>query len=369
MRLILSSSDFLVSGISYEGIPILINNQGNVVEPALDFFISNILRNARSSDKKTWESYGKHLYDYFGFLEARSLDWQYIPAEDSGEIPPLSHYVNWCQKIGNMASYVNDKTGIIKRFYRWAYERKLIDALPFYSTGNTYWGEQTNVDLKEPKSLIHVLTRSQANTILNAPINPTHHTALNLFLSAGLRAEEVTTLPLSYVKNLANHPRGKPYNLPLSPRDMALKNNKARTVSIPYSCMDSLWRYAAVIRPTLEQRSNKKNEALFLTRYGLPFEADGFNTPCSRLSKKLGFHIHPHLLRHTFASHLYVALEDLNRKGKLRESPILILQKQLGHSSMLTTMDYLHLIETINDEHGTKYQRELDVIANLYGQK
>lgn len=66
MRLYLSDSSFEVGGQAYEGFPILVDATGVVVEVALRFFVDDLLGRVGARDLKTWESYGRHLYDYFG---------------------------------------------------------------------------------------------------------------------------------------------------------------------------------------------------------------------------------------------------------------------------------------------------------------
>jgi site-specific recombinase XerC len=105
---------------------------------------------------------------------------------------------------------------------------------------------------------------------------------------------------------------------------------------------------------------------LFLTRYGEAFVADGLVAPLARLGQRLGFHIHPHMLRHSFATHTLASLEDLKRSGRLRSSPLVLLKGLLGHASINTTSRYLHHLDAIDDAYGTRYQAEIDALALGY---
>ena len=152
----------------------------------------------------------------------------------------------------------------------------------------------------------------------------------------------------------------------LNPREMDTKNDKARRVRVSVPCMNLLWQYRQAVRPALEKLGATKSSNMFLTRYGEPFVADGLVAPLKRLGKRLGFHLHPHMLRHTFATHTLAALEDLKRAGRLRSSPLVILKGLLGHSHITTTSRYVHCLDAIDDSYGTQYQADIDSLVLGY---
>ncbi|PTU65848.1 hypothetical protein DB032_13360 [Chromobacterium sp. Panama] len=386
MNLFLSDSRFEVGGQPYKGFPILIDANGAVVEVALQFFVDELLGKAGARDEKTWESYGRHLYDYFGYLEAKGLRWDYIPGTMSGDVAPLAHYVRWCDKtVGNKPGYINDKVGLIRRFYLWAWREGLVDELPFqnievvsshrdgmlsHTSGRAGKRQTTDLHMREADEPLVVLSRNQIDAALSAVSNPTHHVMLHLGLNAGLRAEEIITFPSRYVVDCSKlSAKVKSVAVYLNPRDMATKNDKPRIVRISVPCMNRLWQYREAVRPELEKVGDSKSPNLFLTRFGRPFAADGLVAPLSRLGKRLGFHIHPHMLRHTFATHTLAALEDLKRAKRLRGSPIVILMGLLGHSSVTMTSRYLHFLDAIDDAYGTRYQSEIDSLVLDYLEK
>lgn len=384
MNLFLSDGSFAVGGQAYTGFPILVDAEGCVVEVTLRFFVDTLLRSGGARDEKTWKAYGQHLYDFFGYLEAKSLAWDSVPGWNSGDVPALAHYVKWCDKVvGNSSGYINDKVGTIKRFYEWAMRAELIETLPFRSVdivsaskpvallghvgGNAGRVRTSDVNMREVRPVLRVLTRSQVDALLRTALNPTHHAVIYLALSGGLRAEELATFPLDFVVDCAKlHGGVRSVPVQLDPGRMETKNQKARTVRVSVACMNALWQYRASVRKQLEQISGRPQQTLFLTRFGLPFQADGFVAPLARLRKLLGFHVHPHILRHTFATHTLAALEDRKKAGKLRGSPLFIVKELLGHSSISSTTRYLHFMDEIDDEYATNYQSEIDEIAADY---
>lgn len=383
MNLYLSDASFQVGGQAYPGFPLLVDATGSVVEVALLFFKGELLAKVGARDLKTWEAYGRHLYDYFGYLEAKNLRWDYIPGEMSGDISPLAHYVRWCDStVGNDAGYINDKVGTVQRFYVWAQQAGLVAALPFKytETVSSYVGGMladtsgkggkratTNMHMREAEKPLFVLSRNQIDVVMKAAVNPTHRAMLHLGLNAGLRAEELTSFPAKYVIDCSRlSDKVKSVAVHLDPREMDTKNDKARTVRISVPCMNNLWQYRESTRPKLQRIAQSADSNLFLTRYGVPFVSDGLVAPLARLGSRVGIHIHPHMLRHTFATHTLASLEDLKKKGRLRSSPIVVLKRFLGHSSIITTSRYLHHLDAIDDAYGTQYQAEIDELVLGY---
>lgn len=384
MRLYLSDSSFAVGGQHYEGFPILVDARGVVVEVVLLFFVDALLGRSGAQDAKTWAAYGQHMYDYFGYLEDR-FAWDHIPAEGSGDVSPLAHYVRWCATtVGNQAGYINDKRATVERFYEWAKRVGRVSELPFTREEVTSTGadgrlahasasqgrrSSSSLYMREFDKPEKVLSRGQIDVALESARNPTHRAMTYLGLTAGLRAEELATFPTKYVVDCSTLPaKVKTVPVTLDPADMCTKNNKKRTVRVSVACMNLLWQYREVVRPRLCACAMEGQDStrLFLTRYGIPFTDDGLVAPLSRLGQRVGFHIHPHMLRHTFATHTLASLEDLKHAGKLKGSPLVILKRLLGHASITTTSRYLHLLDSIEDVYGTRYQAEIDALALGY---
>ena len=65
-------------------------------------------------------------------------------------------------------------------------------------------------------------------------------------------------------------------------------------------------------------------------------------------------------VRHTYATHMLKGL--LERKSSKFE-PLMYLQARLGHSSITTTMKYLHLVNDLVDDLSIEYQQQIDAIV------
>ena len=110
------------------------------------------------------------------------------------------------------------------------------------------------------------------------------------------------------------------------------KGSKERVVPIGREAANSLRRYLARGRPYFDRRHRQE---LFLNAHGGPLTRAGVFLILRRLADKAGLEperIHPHLLRHSFATHLLEGGADLRA-----------VQEMLGHADIATTQIYTHL--------------------------
>jgi integrase/recombinase XerD len=110
------------------------------------------------------------------------------------------------------------------------------------------------------------------------------------------------------------------------------KGSKERLVPLGRPAVDALRRYIAMGRPHLDRRNRPE---LFLNARGGPLTRAGAFLILRRLAEKAGLdphRVHPHLLRHSFATHLLEGGADLRS-----------VQEMLGHADLSTTELYTHV--------------------------
>jgi integrase/recombinase XerD len=110
------------------------------------------------------------------------------------------------------------------------------------------------------------------------------------------------------------------------------KGDKERIVPVGRQAVESLRRYLARGRPYLDRRHRPE---LFLNAKGGPLTRSGAFLILRRLAEKAGLEpgrVHPHLLRHSFATHLLEGGADLRS-----------VQEMLGHADLSTTELYTHV--------------------------
>src|SRR6185312_16406403 len=113
------------------------------------------------------------------------------------------------------------------------------------------------------------------------------------------------------------------------------KGDKERIVPLGRSAADALRRYLSRGRPFLDSRHRPE---LFLNARGGPLTRAGAFLILRRLAERAGLEparIHPHLLRHSFATHLLEGGADLRS-----------VQEMLGHADLATTELYTHVTDT-----------------------
>ena len=112
------------------------------------------------------------------------------------------------------------------------------------------------------------------------------------------------------------------------------KGNKERIVPVGRSAVEALRRYLSRGRPYLDRRFRAE---LFLNAKGGPLTRAGAFLILRKLADKAGLEpgrVHPHLLRHSFATHLLEGGADLRS-----------VQEMLGHADLATTEVYTHVTD------------------------
>jgi integrase/recombinase XerD len=145
---------------------------------------------------------------------------------------------------------------------------------------------------------------------------------IEVMYSAGLRVSELCGLRLSDIHFESGYVR------------CLGKGNKERLVPIGRQALEIVQRYLRDSRPKLEREDSP--ELLFLNRHGGSCSRHSFWKTVSDCGRKAGLRkkLKPHMLRHSFATHL------LDRGADLRA-----VQMMLGHTDIATTQIYTHVVE------------------------
>ncbi|HQT29811.1 MAG TPA: tyrosine recombinase XerC [Thiobacillus sp.] len=177
---------------------------------------------------------------------------------------------------------------------------------------------------KAAKALPQVLSPDTCAQLLNGDHSAADDDTLQardramfeLFYSSGLRLSELADLDLNDV------------NLQSGEAQVTGKGRKTRIVPVGQAALNALAAW-------LKQRQPRDNTAaLFLSQRGTRLTPRSIQLRLNRWALQAGLnqHVHPHLLRHAFATHV------LQSSGDLRA-----VQEMLGHASISTTQVYTHL--------------------------
>jgi integrase/recombinase XerD len=177
---------------------------------------------------------------------------------------------------------------------------------------------------KPESSLPHVLSIAHVQQLISAP-NPKDRlyfrdvAILELLYASGLRASELCDVKTADA------------NLQVSAIRVLGKGNKERVVPMGQAAVEAIENYLKECRPKLDKNNSP---LLFLSRAGKPMERVGLWMLVEKYGRKSGLlnEVHPHVLRHCFASHLLSGGADLR-----------VVQELLGHADIATTQIYTHV--------------------------
>ena len=170
------------------------------------------------------------------------------------------------------------------------------------------------------------------------------HAIVELLYSSGLRLSELTSLDWRYFHAAGGQPASESWiDLDGAEATVRGKGSKTRTIPIGAPAREALARWLAV-RMTIPGCTER---ALFVSARGERLAARSVQARLAQLARRLGLgvHVHPHMLRHSFASHL------LQSSGDLRA-----VQELLGHANIATTqiytqLDWQHLAKAYDAAH------------------
>jgi integrase/recombinase XerD len=376
LRFILSSDEFMYARRPRPGFPIILNSAMEPAEPFHSYLMWRLLDSGNDLDKKTWESYGRAIWDFAKFLEANDLSWNQ-PFEAIGE-GVVKRYRDWqVTDLKLDAGTINARLRQVVQMYEWAKREGLISNLPFtykevtrrgvehdlaHKTGGVQTTAQPNVLVDEWVKDLAFLTAEQLRVARGEIRSTSQRLLWDLMGRVGLRSVEARTFPLKYVFDPSTRKDLRPGSwiyTKLDPRDMEIKFDKPRTVAIPYSLMEDLWAYRQFER-NLYAGAEPRRE-LILTVRGSPFTNASAGKVFAHLAKRVGFRVTPLMLRHSYAVHTLLVLRG---HPELKIEPLMWVRDRLGHEDVGTTMVYLTHIEREMGDVALAMLAELD---ELYG--
>ncbi len=272
-------------------------------------FIS-FLKDIRNLSKNTIFNYNKDLKDFSFYTQKEGI--LNIAPKD------IEKYVEHLKKRGYSNRTINRKLSSIRGFYRFLEEKGTIETNP---TINLY-------SPKLDKRLPDFLYEEEVKRLLDYKDEKDKYdlrdSAIMEFMYAtGMRLREIEGLSIKDIDFSSQTVRVRG------------KGGKIRILPISNIALRKLTAY-------FEERKRKgerfsMDTPLFLNRQGKRLTARSISRIVKKRAKKTGFfkNIHPHMFRHSFATHL------LNGGADLR-----VVQELLGHSSLSTTQIYTHITKT-----------------------
>ncbi|HLE77737.1 MAG TPA: site-specific tyrosine recombinase XerD [bacterium] len=276
----------------------------------VDAFLAYALAEAGLAGNSV-EAYYRDLRDFAAFAARRDVQ---TPVDVTRAA--VSLYLLELRKRGRSVSTVKRRTAALRSFFRFLQRENLIDHDP-------------TLDLQPPRPtrrLPRVLTEDEVARVLAmpdpaTPVGSRDRALLELLYASGLRVSEATSLDLG--------------DADLSEETVRVvgKGNRQRVVPMGSKAIAALAAYLKAARPRLA-RGRAAAQAVFLNRRGGRLSRQSCWKLLRRYARAAGITraLSPHVLRHSFATHL------LERGADLRA-----VQEMLGHASVGTTQVYTHV--------------------------
>ncbi len=277
------------------------------------------LRGQRGRSENTIRAYLDDLQPFLTFLEGDEI------AVDQLDRDHLREYLAWLMTDANagkpyVKASVARKLVVLRSFYKFLVQEGLASANPVPK------GKSMRVKVEE--RLPKFLGDRQVTDLLEAPPDDSpqgvrDRAILELLYAAGVRLSELVSLDVGDVDPAGRLAR------------VTGKGSKERIVLIGRAAQAALEQYLKLARPGL--MGDKPTRALFLNKYGNRLSRRSVEKLVARYALKANVEqaVHPHTLRHTFATHMLEGGADLR-----------IVQELLGHASPATTQIYTHVTKT-----------------------
>ena len=241
-------------------------------------------------------------------------------------------YLSQLKQSGRSASTIARRLASIKAFYR-------------FLTAERYLRRDPAEVLEAAQKGLHLpkfLSVQDVDKLLEQPNLGTldgyrDKTMLETLYATGMRVSELVSVPLQNV------------DLKMQYVIVMGKGSKERMLPLGRTALKYLERYISVVRPQLLHGKPEGVQELFVTSWGGPMTRQRVNELIEGYAKDAGItkRVTPHMLRHSFATHL------LNNGTDLR-----VVQELLGHADISTTQIYTHVdVERLREVYDKTHPR------------
>ncbi|MDO8568011.1 MAG: tyrosine recombinase XerC [Dehalococcoidales bacterium] len=269
------------------------------------------LRAEKNASRYTVRNYEADLRDFFGYVHSQG-----ITSLKEIDKQAIRSYLTSLVERDMAKSSMSRKLSAIRSFYRYLRREEIIKESPVENIASP----------KLDKRLPTFLTGDEAKKLvespdLSKPEGQRDRALLEMLYASGMRVSELVSLNIEQV-NLEN-------------REIRVwgKGSKERIVLIGEPAAAALVGYLNSGRPRL--LGNKPNTAVFLGRYGGRLPVRTVEKILAKYARSVGKRVHPHMLRHTFATHMLDGGADLR-----------VVQELLGHATLSSTQVYTHVTKS-----------------------
>lgn len=264
------------------------------------------IQNEKKLSNNTLQSYRRDIAQYSNYLEKNRINYSKVKNED------IKRYLKYLEEVGKKTSTVSRNLASIRSFYQFLLRTRKIKEDP------TEGIQSPKIEKKAPS----VLTSQEVELLLDQPkdvdLKGTRDKAMLEFAYAtGMRVTEIISLNIDDVNLEEGYVTCK-------------TGNKQRTIPLGTMSLNALKEYVDDARDVLIKNDDEK--ALFVNVNGGRLTRQGFWKIIKYYKEQAHItkDITPHVLRHSFATHLLQNGADLKA-----------IQTMLGHSDISSTQVYM----------------------------
>lgn len=266
----------------------------------------------RGYSEKTREAYEEDLTNFERFLTESGED----------DLLKINHldvrvYLSYLTDEIYSRNSISRKIASLRSFYQYLLKEEVIKENPFS------YVHLKKKNLKLPRFFYENEMQALFDSVKGEkPLDLRNQALLEVLYGSGIRLSECSNLKLAEIdfdsEVMLIHGKG----------------NKERYAPLGSFAQDALQEYFEKGRKVLMDKYHKSHDYVFVNHHGEPITPTGIEYVLNQVIKKssLDSSIHPHMLRHTFATHL------LNNGADMRT-----VQELLGHANLSTTQIYAHV--------------------------
>lgn len=267
----------------------------------------------KSGSEHTKDSYRRDLIQFASYLESEHLDYKEVTYQVILTYLSKIRFEN-AKPLSNKT--IARKVSALRSFYAYLQQKEVVGNNPFIQVKSG----------KLKRKLPDFLFEEEVDMLLDAidesnEMGIRNRAMLELMYACGMRVSEVVGLRLDNIDFTERYVR------------IVGKGKKERIVPFYEEIGERVWKYVLGVRDDILTRNNQKHNYVFVSMKGEQLTTRGIQYILNEQVKRAGLtmQVHPHTLRHSFATHL------LDHGCDLR-----IVQEFLGHSSLSTTQIYVH---------------------------
>lgn len=270
----------------------------------------NYLEAEHNASRYTIRNYTSDLVDFFSFLKSQN-----IVSLNEVDKKLIRNYLSFLLEQGFVKISIARKLSAIRSFYRYLMREEIITTNPVADITFPKLDKRLP-DFLSSKEILRLLNTPDPVT----PLGQRDRSLLELLYASGLRVSEIVGLDMDKV------------DLETCEIRVRGKGSRERVVLMGRPAQSALYLYITDGRARLI--GDKRNRALFVTRGGRRLTERRVQRLLRKHSAAAGISrgVHPHMLRHTFATHLLDGGADLR-----------VVQQLLGHADLSSTQIYTHV--------------------------